>query len=74
MFSLFTKEEKAICRRSACLQRKKIPICRCSARLQRKTRKLLEALNAPQMAIVYNQTALVHQDMTKKTTFYEINK
>ena len=40
------------------------------------TRKSLEAKNAPEMAIVYkrrtcNPTPLVHQDMTKKTTFYE---
>jgi len=38
------------------------------------TRKSLEATNAPQMPIKgrsRNQTPLVHQDMTKKNTFYE---
>jgi len=32
-----------------------------------RTRKSLEARNAPQKPIVYKR----HQDMTKKTTFYE---
>jgi len=47
-------------------------------RLWYKTRNLLEARNAPQMPVVYkgricNPTLLVHQDMTKKITFYERN-
>ena len=43
------------------------------------TRKSLQAMNTPQMAMAIkgrtcNPTPLVHQDMTKKTTFYEQNK